>query len=86
MDGGKRQVSIIRATLDDMGIDIPVYGLYKDDKHGTKGICSDSELFEVDKEVSCIVCAGIQDEVHRFAIDYHRSLRLKKNFSNLRSQ
>ncbi len=79
MDGGKGQVSIIRATLDDMGIDIPVYGLYKDDKHRTKGICSDSELFEVDKRRELYrFIAGIQDEVHRFAIDYHRSLREKK--------
>ncbi len=79
MDGGKGQVSIIRATLDDMGIDIPVYGLYKDDKHRTKGICSDSELFEVDKRSELYrFIAGIQYEVHRFAIDYHRSLREKK--------
>ncbi len=79
MDGGKGQVSIIRATLDDMGIDIPVYGLYKDDKHRTKGICSDSELFEVDKRRELYrFIAGIQYEVHRFAIDYHRSLREKK--------
>ena len=50
MDGGKGQVSIIRNLLEDIGLDIPVFGLYKDDKHRTKGICSDEELFEIDKK------------------------------------
>ena len=78
MDGGKGQVSVIRNLLEDIGLDIPVFGLYKDDKHRTEGICSDEELFEIDKKSDVYkLIYAIQEEVHRFAIEYHRSLREK---------
>lgn len=76
MDGGKGQVSTIRETLKKLKINVPVFGLYKDDKHRTKGICSDTELFEISKRSELFrFISAIQDEVHRFAISYHRSLR-----------
>ena len=78
MDGGKGQVSVIRNLLEDIGLDISVFGLYKDDKHRTKGICSDEELFEINKKSDVYkLIYEIQEEVHRFAIEYHRSLREK---------
>lgn len=81
MDGGRGQVSVIRRTLDDLGVEVPVFGLYKDDRHRTKGICSEKEFFEVDKRSELFrFITGIQDEVHRFAVSYHRSLR-EKNIS-----
>lgn len=76
MDGGKGQVSTIRETLKKLKINVPVFGLYKDDKHRTKGICSDTEVFEISKRSELFrFISSIQDEVHRFAISYHRSLR-----------
>lgn len=78
MDGGKGQVSTIRESLIPLGVDVPVFGLYKDEKHRTKGICSDKELFEVPKRSELFrFLSSMQDEVHRFAISYHRSLREK---------
>jgi len=79
LDGGKGQVSVVRRLFEKERISIPVFGMYKDDNHKTMGLCSDTELFEVKKHTKLYTfLSSIQEEVHRFAIDYHKSLRDKK--------
>ncbi len=76
MDGGKGQVSICLEVLNTLGIRIPVAGMVKDDKHRTKGIYFEDREIPVDIHSEGFKLATrIQDEVHRFAIEYHRSLR-----------
>jgi excinuclease ABC subunit C len=79
MDGGKGQVNIALEVLKSLGIDIPVYGMVKDDRHKTRGlIFNNTELvIKPSSEVMKLI-TRIQDEVHRFAITYHRSLRNKR--------
>lgn len=79
MDGGKGQVNIALQVLKDFNIDIPVCGMVKDDKHNTRGlIYNNIEVqIKVHSEVMNLI-TRIQDEVHRFAISYHRSLRDKR--------
>ncbi|MCR5674251.1 MAG: excinuclease ABC subunit UvrC [Lachnospiraceae bacterium] len=78
MDGGKGQVNIALEVLDELGIDIPVAGMVKDDHHNTRGLYyNDVELpIEKDSEGFKLI-TRMQDEAHRFAIEYHRSLRSK---------
>lgn len=78
LDGGKGQVSAVKEVLDDIGINVPLFGMVKDDKHRTRAIVSEDGEIEIrmDKSVFAFVTA-IQDEVHRFAISYHRSKRKK---------
>ncbi|WP_081580835.1 excinuclease ABC subunit UvrC [Peptoanaerobacter stomatis] len=79
LDGGKGQVNVVRRLFERENINIPVFGMYKDDNHKTMGLCSDKELFELKKHTKLYTfIASIQEEVHRFAIDYHKSLRDKK--------
>jgi len=79
IDGGKGQVGAVSRLLLELGEDIPVWGMYKDDKHRTKGLVSLEREIELKRssQLYRFVCA-IQDEAHRFAIDYHRSLRHSK--------
>lgn len=78
LDGGKGHVSTIKALMKQMNIEVPIYGLYKDDNHRTEGICSEKDVFTVDKKSQLFrFLTEIQDETHRFAIDYHRSMRNK---------
>ncbi|HEY5575894.1 MAG TPA: helix-hairpin-helix domain-containing protein, partial [Clostridiaceae bacterium] len=79
MDGGKGQVNIALEVLKNLGIDIPVCGMVKDDRHKTRGlIYNNTELvIKPGSEVMKLI-TRIQDEVHRFAITYHRSLRNKR--------
>lgn len=79
MDGGKGQVNVALEVLKKFDIDIPVCGMVKDDKHNTRGlIYNNEELFiNMNSNVMRLV-TRIQDEVHRFAITYHRSLRNKR--------
>ncbi|MCC0642025.1 MULTISPECIES: excinuclease ABC subunit UvrC [unclassified Clostridioides] len=78
LDGGKGQVSAVKKVLELNDVDIPLWGMYKDDKHRTKGlICKEKEI-ELDKTTSLYrFIASIQEEVHNYAITYHRSLRNK---------
>lgn len=76
MDGGKGQAGICQEVLNDLGIKIPVAGMVKDDKHRTKGIYFEGREIPIDTHSEGFKLATrIQDEVHRFAIEYHRSLR-----------
>jgi len=78
MDGGKGQVHVAERVLGNLGLSIPVCGMVKDDRHRTRGLYfQDREMpVEVNSEGFHLM-TRIQDEVHRFAIEYHRSLRSK---------
>lgn len=78
MDGGKGQVHIAQKVLMELGLDIPVCGMVKDDFHRTRGIYFDDEEIAIDRSSEAFhLVTRIQDEAHRFAIEYHRSLRSK---------
>lgn len=83
MDGGKGQVNVAKEVLDKFGIDIPVCGLVKDDFHTTRGIIYDNVEYgiPIDSRGYKMVYK-IQEEVHRFAINYHRNLRSKTMFKS----
>ena len=84
MDGGKGQVHAAEQLLADMGLSVPVCGMVKDDHHRTRGLYfQDRELpIDTKSEVFKLI-TRIQDEVHRFAIEYHRSLRGKSQVHSL---
>ncbi len=78
MDGGKGQVNIALAVLEELHLDIPVCGMVKDDNHRTRGLYYQNEEIPMDKNSEGFrLITRIQDEAHRFAIEYHRSLRSK---------
>ena len=78
MDGGKPQVSAAEQVLAAMKVNIPVAGMVKDDKHRTRGLLhGEKELDLKTDPVLYQFVASVQEEVHRFAIDYHRDLRKK---------
>jgi len=78
MDGGKPQVNAAKSVLASYGIDIPVCGLFKDDNHRTKGFLYENKEYYIAANTEGFKLATrIQDEVHRFAIEYHRKLREK---------
>ncbi|MCD8149327.1 MAG: excinuclease ABC subunit UvrC [Clostridiales bacterium] len=79
MDGGKGQVNIALAVLDELGLDIPVCGMVKDDHHRTRGLYYNNKEIPIDTHSEGFrLITRIQDEAHRFAIEYHRSLRSKE--------
>ena len=81
MDGGKPQVAAAKGILWEFGLDIPVAGMFKDDKHRTRGVLyNDREYFPDRSSEGFKLLTRIQDEVHRFAITYHRAARDKKSF------
>lgn len=78
MDGGKGQVHIAEEVLDKLQLSIPVCGMVKDDRHRTRGIYFHGEELPINTGSEGFhLMTRIQDEVHRFAIEYHRSLRSK---------
>ena len=78
LDGGKGQVSSVKKVLDKYNVEIPLWGMYKDDKHRTKGLISQEKEIELDRTSNLYrFVASIQEEVHNYAISYHRSLRNK---------
>ncbi len=78
MDGGKGQVNIALEVLKELKIDIPVCGMVKDDNHRTRGLYFHNREIPIDKHSEGFkLITRIQDEAHRFAIEYHRSLRSK---------
>ena len=79
MDGGRGQVNIALEVLKSLQIDIPVCGMVKDDNHRTRGLYYNNVEIPIDKDSEAFkLLTRIQDEVHRFAIEYHRSLRTKE--------
>ena len=84
MDGGKGQVNVALEVLNSLNIDIPVCGMVKDDKHKTRGlIYNNIEIIMKGNSQSMHLITRIQDEVHRFAITYHRTLRDKRTLYSI---
>ena len=78
MDGGKGQVNVALQVLEELHLDIPVCGMVKDDNHNTRGLYYNNEEIMIDRNSEGFkLITRIQDEAHRFAIEYHRSLRSK---------
>ncbi len=79
LDGGKGQVSAVKKVLDENGEDIPLWGMYKDNRHRTKGLVNSEMEIELDNTSGIYrFVASIQEEVHNYSVSYHRSLRDKK--------
>ncbi|SHE69774.1 excinuclease ABC subunit C [Clostridium fallax] len=84
MDGGKGQVNVALEVLKELNIDIPVCGMVKDDKHQTRGLIYDGEEIFIKRNSNLMhMITRIQDEVHRFAITYHRALRDKRTLHSV---
>ncbi len=78
MDGGRGQVNICLQVLEELGLSIPVCGMVKDDNHRTRGLYFHNVEIPIDRQGEGFkLITRIQDEAHRFAIEYHRSLRSK---------
>ena len=78
MDGGRGQVNIALQVLEELRLNIPVCGMVKDDNHNTRGLYFNNKEIEIDRRSEGFkLITRIQDEAHRFAIEYHRSLRSK---------
>lgn len=83
LDGGKGQVSAVRPVLEAAGVDVPLFGMVKDDKHRTRAITDGTgeiELKSIRNTYSFV--SEIQEEVHRFAIGYHHSRRKSSTFKS----
>lgn len=79
MDGGRGQVNIALKVMDAVGVHVPVCGMVKDDHHRTRGIYFNNVEIPIDRDSEGFrLVTRIQDEAHRFAIEYHRSLRSKE--------
>ncbi len=84
MDGGKGQVNIALGVLEELHIHIPVCGMVKDDNHRTRGLYYDNREIPIDRNSEGFkLITRIQDEAHRFAIEYHRSLRSKSQVKSV---
>lgn len=84
MDGGRGQVNIALKVLNDLGIRIPVCGMVKDDHHRTRGLYFNNVEIPIDTSSEGFrLITRIQDEAHRFAIEYHRSLRSKEQVHSI---
>ena len=84
MDGGRGQVNIALKVLNNLGISIPVCGMVKDDHHRTRGLYFDNVEIPIDTSSEGFrLITRIQDEAHRFAIEYHRSLRSKEQVDSI---
>ena len=83
LDGGKNHVATVRPVLAKMGLDIPIFGMVKDSKHRTRAITTSGQEINVGiNSAAFSLITKIQDEVHRFAIGYHRKLRGKKTIES----
>ncbi|MDE6748240.1 MAG: excinuclease ABC subunit UvrC [Lachnospiraceae bacterium] len=84
MDGGKGQVNIALQVLEELRINIPVCGMVKDDNHRTRGLYYNNIEIPIDTHSEGFkLITRIQDEAHRFAIEYHRSLRSKAQVKSM---
>ncbi|WP_069648929.1 excinuclease ABC subunit UvrC [Caloranaerobacter ferrireducens] len=83
VDGGKGQVNAAKKVIKQFNLNITVCGLVKDDFHRTRGVIYENKEINIPKDSNCFkLITRIQDEAHRFAISYHRSLRNKKLFKS----
>lgn len=84
MDGGKGQVNVALKVLKELELNIPVCGMVKDDKHRTRGLYFENQEIPIDRGSEGFrLITRIQDEAHRFAIEYHRSLRTKEQVHSI---
>ena len=84
MDGGKGQVNIALEVMEQLGLSIPVCGMVKDDSHRTRGLYYQNVEIPIDRHSEGFrLITRIQDEAHRFAIEYHRSLRSKSQVRSI---
>ena len=84
MDGGRGQVNIALDVLKELGLNIPVCGMVRDDTHSTRGLYYNNIEIPIDKHSEGFkLITRVQDEAHRFAITYHRSLRDKARVSSV---
>jgi excinuclease ABC subunit C len=84
MDGGRGQVNIALEVLESLGLQIPVAGMVKDDYHRTRGIYFENVEIPIDIHSEGFkLVTRIQDEAHRFAIEYHKSLRGKAQIKSV---
>ena len=84
MDGGKGQVHSALSVLEKLKLEIPVCGMVKDDKHRTRGLYYQNQEISIEKDSEAFrLITRIQDEAHRFAIEYHRSLRSKNQIHSV---
>lgn len=84
MDGGKGQVAIAEAVLEELGLEIPVCGMVKDDQHRTRALLYQGRELPLKTSSEAFkLVTRIQDETHRFAIEYHRSLRSKTQIRSI---
>ncbi len=84
MDGGKGQVNIALQVLDKLGLNVPVAGMVKDDRHRTRGLYFNQEEIPIERDSEGFkLITRIQDETHRFAIEYHRLLRSKEQVHSI---
>ena len=78
VDGGLPQVESATKALNDIEVDIPVFGLYKDDKHSTSGLIDiNGDTYPIENKKLFFLLTRMQDEVHRFAISFHKEKRNK---------
>lgn len=84
MDGGRGQVNIALKVLEELRLNIPVCGMVKDDNHNTRGLYYQNIEIPIDRRSEGFkLITRIQDEAHRFAIEYHRSLRNKNEVKSI---
>ncbi len=84
MDGGRGQVNIALEVLSELNLNIPVCGMVKDDNHNTRGLFYNNVEIPIDRRSEGFkLITRVQDEAHRFAIEYHRSLRSKAQVSSV---
>ena len=85
MDGGRLQISLAKEIIESLGLSIPIIGLVKDKKHKTSYIMNDNyEILNVSKDSNLFLFfTRIQDEVHRYAISYHRTIKSKGMLSSV---
>ncbi len=87
LDGGQGQVNAVKPIIEAFGLDVPVFGMVKDSKHRTRAIASGGEEISINygREVFTLV-SSIQEEVHRFAISYHKSKHTKNTVKTALTQ
>ena len=84
VDGGKAQITAATEVLNELNLNIPVCGLVKNDKHRTSDILYNNKLYEIDRSSNLFhMLERIQDEVHNYAISYHRNIRSKGALSSI---
>lgn len=85
MDGGMTQIEVCKEIISSLGLNIPIIGLVKDDKHRTSHIMNENfELLDVPKDSNLFLfLTRIQDEVHRYAITYHRNIKAKGSLASV---